>query len=176
MKLPGGIIICQTSRYSEIPDVLFFPGHQEYVTGNTSQTPKILIFEITAIAPFKNLHGQSIISGFQVFSDVKLGRGFTILTITDLLFVYPYIHGRTNGPEMQDNLLVFPVFGNGKGTFVRSHRIVMILDFRRSFFVWILHIGINRVGKTFQFKIGRYLYSCPVTGIKIILKKVVRTF
>ena len=85
---------------------------------NTAQSPEILIFKITAIAPSVDFHGKRVFSFFKIFCNIKFSRHLAVFTVTDKLFIYPYIKCRAYCSKMKKYLFIFPVGRNSKFSFI----------------------------------------------------------
>ncbi len=46
----------------KIPDLLFFPDHQEYIPGHSTQSPEILVLQVGSIAPTVNLNCHLVVT------------------------------------------------------------------------------------------------------------------
>ena len=62
---------------------------QLYGTEYARHPPHVLTFEITAVAPPVDLHGQSVASFADISGDIEFGRGHGILAVSYALPVDP---------------------------------------------------------------------------------------
>src|SRR5574344_697772 len=109
-----------------------------------SETPEILVLEITAITIFVNLYGYLILSLTQVSCDIKFARFKRALTIPYPLTVHPNIKSRLHAIKTQEYLSRLPRQRQLKGTTILSRRITFIksrptlLRFRHD--VWRIYL------------------------------------
>src|SRR5665648_1051629 len=90
---------------------------------NSAHPPMVLIFEITAIRPAKNLNRNRVFTFLNLFGHIKFGWQPAILTVTDYLVVYPNIKSRTHTSKMQNDLFSVPIFRQFKCAEIGPNRI-----------------------------------------------------
>ena len=60
---------------------------------DAAQSPHVLTFEITAVAPSVHLHSQAVLALAEISCDVKLCRRHGVLAVSNLPTVDPHVHG-----------------------------------------------------------------------------------
>ncbi|MNC70921.1 hypothetical protein D3C75_1217810 [compost metagenome] len=76
-----------TGKY--IADMPFITGKQVYITENAVETPHILTFNISPVAPLQNHKRHAIAPWTQISVNIKLRRHPAALAITYKFTVYP---------------------------------------------------------------------------------------
>lgn len=82
------------------------------------------IFEVTAVGPFADLHGDAVTPFAQERSRVELGRQRRIFGVTDVFAVDPDVISRIDAPEMQRDIPVAPRRREVEFAVVTTHGIV----------------------------------------------------
>ena len=93
-----------------------------------AHAPMILVFQITAVAPTIDLHGNGVFARLNEVGDIEFRRQSTVLGVSYLPTIDPHEVGRRHAAEVQDNLLVLPVLGDLELASVRPHGIVGLRD------------------------------------------------
>ena len=88
------IIVYQIHMGKEVTNVVLGTQHQIYITEDTAHTQLVLIFQITAIAPFQNQYSQVVITLNQQVGNIELTGGMAYLAVAGKLTVHPYIKAR----------------------------------------------------------------------------------
>ena len=105
-------------------------GIEIHLTGDAGKAPEVLIFEIGAVTPAHDLHGDEILAFLQVFRDVKLCSHLRVLRVAHVFAVHPeceVARGRTN---VEEHLLTVPVSRQFEGTAVGTGVVVRLADIR----------------------------------------------
>ncbi len=144
---------------------------------DATQSPHVLVFQVTAIAPAIHLHSQAIASCMEETGHVELSRRHRILAITHLLPIHPHIHRRLHASKMKDDILFEFFFRNCKISDIRTHRIAMIVCI--PIMRWLTghtrlitherkrNIGINRLAIALHLPVSRHGDEIPTTHIVI---------
>ena len=174
------IAFIQGALRKEIAQAHLGLGVHKDLTRDAAQSPKVLAFEVSGIAPTKNLHSHRIGAGRNKGRNVKFLRRFTVLTHPHLLTIYPYKAHRFYGTEMNKYLLTLPLLRHFKSPAVITDIVVLkIIDIGRIEIPMriklIAHIGINGVTKTLDFHIGRNGDLVPINWPKIRGRKTLQT-
>src|SRR5690554_511458 len=103
------IAFIQGALRKEIAQAHLRLGVNKDFTRDAAQSPKVLAFEVSGIAPTKNLHSHRIGAGRNIGRNVKFLRGFAVLTHPYPMSIYPYKAHRLNGAEMNEDLLAIPI-------------------------------------------------------------------
>src|ERR1700744_4899949 len=90
---------------------------------NTAHTPHILIFQITAIGPTIDFHGELIGAGMERIGEVEFGRWAAVLAEADPRAVYPEIEGAADAIEMDVHATALPAERQVEGPPIRADRI-----------------------------------------------------
>ena len=157
---------------------------QLYRAINSTETPHILIFQITSVRPTVDFHCQTILPFIHISGNVKLSRSHGIFTVSYLFTVYPYIHGRLHPFEMQVQPLTFHFFRNIKRSHIRAHRITVFITEemlrRLSRHPWLIFlkrispVSIDRFPIPLQLPSARYSDIVPSANIEITLIEINR--
>ena len=81
---------------------------------DAGHSPMVRIFKITAVSPFEYTDSKRIVSILEDICDIKLARKTTVLRISHLLSVHPYLMAGINAAEMQDHTSSLPISRNRK--------------------------------------------------------------
>ena len=159
-------------------------GINKYIAENTSQTPKVLILKIAAIAPLINFHSQRVAAFLKIRGDAEFGRGHPALTVSYFFAIHPNIHGRLYPGKVNINLTPVPIVGQIEIASVRTYRVRKFAigpasisrghNVRRVLNKRVCYIGINRFPITFHLPVRGYLNIVPVTYIKVKFVKINR--
>ena len=105
------IIIIQISDYFNIRQLNPGPSEKGYIPVHAAKTPKILVFEVTAVTPAVDFNSYVILSNLKPISDIKFGSCFTPLAISYVFTVYPQKKCRPDSTEMDIYFMIAnPVF------------------------------------------------------------------
>ncbi len=132
---------------------------------DSSQAPHVLVFQVGTITIFVDFASKYVFPGFDVRRNVKLGRTFGILRITDLFAVYPDVHRCCSSFEMKENLTTVPIGRNSELMPVGADRIILLIDKRGIFGKWISHIGIDRRPIAVKFPIAGNFNLLPLAVV-----------
>ena len=126
------IFAIQIGSYTNIIYTVFISCIKIAVAGNTCITEKILIFQITAVAPAEYLKSNYILlPRLQIRSKIKFSFQLTIFAITDKFSIHPYIIERNDSFTTQYYPASFPVSRHFEGTSVGADFILRIRHQRR---------------------------------------------
>ena len=130
VDIEQAVAVLTVLTYEEVLDVHLRTGIEIHLTGDAGKAPEVLIFEIGAVAPAHDLHGDEVLAFLQVFRDVKLCSHLRVLRVAHVFAVHPereVARGRTN---VEEHLLTVPVSRQFEGTAVGTGVVVRLADIR----------------------------------------------
>ena len=168
--------------YSHIPQSDVWRMIEQHIAMDATKAPKVLIFEIGAVAVFIHLNGNLVFTFLNIGRNVKLRRLHRTLTIPYPMAIDPDIEGRHNALEAQEGLAsgfvcccvtaTRPTVRNNKRMAILTCGITLHVGrpirFRLSHHegrVYLKRIAcrnINRCTITVHFPIGRHSQCCPL--------------
>src|SRR5690554_7920096 len=83
------IAFIQGALRKEIAQAHLRLGVNKDFTRDAAQSPKVLAFEVSGIAPTKNLHSHRNGAGRNIGRNVKFVRGLAVIPLPYLLPIYP---------------------------------------------------------------------------------------
>ena len=78
------------------------------LAGYTGEAPEVLVFQIRAVAPPHDLHGNEVLALLQVFRDVELGSHLRVFAIAHIFPVDPNLQVAGGRTHMEQHLLTGP--------------------------------------------------------------------
>ena len=126
--------------------------------------PVVGIFEVTAVRPFENLHGERVLARSQQAGDVEFRGQAAVLGISCQGAVDPDVITRVYTPEVQHYPVAFPASGYGELSDVASRRVVAC-DRRRPEFERIGDVGVYRIPVALHLPARGNLYLVPVPEV-----------
>ena len=118
-----------------VADVYKWPYPQLYATENTTESPHVLVFEITAVAPSVHLYSKLVLPFAKITCHIKLSWRHGVLAIANLLSVHPDVHGRMDTTEMEYQVLIEHFAGYLEEGDIRAHRVAVLIC--RPVFGWL---------------------------------------
>ena len=155
---------------------------EQHVAMNATKAPEVLILKIGAVAVFKHLNSNLILTFLNIGRNIKLRRLHRTLTIPYPMTINPNIEGRHNALEAQEGLASGSISGRtadrkptirkDEGTAILTCGITLHVGrpirFRLSHHIGRVYLeriacrNINRCTITIHFPIGRHSQCCPL--------------
>ena len=146
------------------------------------ETPHVLVFQITSVAPTIDFNGKFVLSFAHILCHVKLGRRHRVLAITHLLAVNPKIHSRMNTTKMQNKIVFQHLFGDIYERHIRTYWVAVFVG-RPVFWRFAGHAGavphervvdvnINRCSVSLCLPVAGYGDFVPFAHIVVLLIEV----
>ena len=85
----------------KVTDEIGRPFQKVYIPKNTAHTEFVLIFQITAVAPFQNKNSKDICSLSKRRCNIKFTCGVRYLAVSDVMTVQPHIKTGINPFKIQ---------------------------------------------------------------------------
>ena len=99
-----------------------------YLTGYTCKTPEVLIFQVTAVTPTHDLHGNQVLAFLQIFGNIKLSSNLRILRIAHKFTIHPYLQIAGCRTYMEIHLLTFPIVWQHECPAIRARIVVSLAN------------------------------------------------
>ena len=101
-----------------------------HLASNSSKAPEVLVLKIRTVTPTHNLHGNEVLTFFQVLGNIKLGCHLGIFTITDIPAIDPQRKVTRSRTYMKEDILTIPIGRQFECTAIRSRVIIGFTDER----------------------------------------------
>ena len=98
--------------------------HKIYIAVYATHMPHILAFEVRAVGPADYTYRDIVVACSHIAAYIELGIHITTLGVAYILAVHPYIGGRVDTVEVEQNTLVLPACGEGEIATIATHAIV----------------------------------------------------
>ena len=152
---------------------------QVALAGNTGIAPEVLAFQVSAVAPAEDLHGdECVLAGLDVFRDVETGLQLAVLAVADFLAVHPHAKIGGGGADGQENVTAFPVRRDLETVAVLSD-VVVLRGYDGGIVLimavpGVLDVDIERVAVTVQLPHAGHAHEAPDSVIRNRLVEIPR--
>ncbi len=169
-KASVGIAVGQVALHAQVLYAVFVAGIQIVLTCQTRESEEILVFEVGAVTPAVNLHGDVILlAGYEIAGHVKLVLKFRVLAVTYKSSVDPQAYVGGGRAEVGYHILPFPVGGHFYRAAVRPYMIVLVGHERRIVVEiaapGVADIEIHRVAVAEQFPVAGHIDKLPAAYV-----------
>ena len=101
------------------------------LAGNTCKAPEVLIFEIRAVAPAHDLHGNEVLAFLQVFGNIELSSNLGILAVAHITSIHPNLQIAGGRTDMEQHLLTLPIIGQRELTTIAARVVLRLANVGR---------------------------------------------
>ena len=125
------VLRVQVSLDGEVANVERRRAEQVDVPVNAAEAPHVLVFQVAAVGPAVDLHGEHVFPlRFHVAGDVEFRRGHAALAVANALTVHPDVERGLHAVEVQENLAAGPVLWQLESPPVRADRVTVFVHAR----------------------------------------------
>ena len=173
------IVVLQSCIESNIGNMCLRTGIEIHLTGDSRQTPEVLVLEVRTIAPSHHLHGNQVLARFEILGDIKLGSYLAILAISHIFAIHPKRKVASGRTYVEIHILTLPILRKIKSAAIRTRIVIDLTD------IWRIRVKLSSPGVpdvligwvaiAIQFKQSRYREVLPVAIIEIRLEEVQRS-
>ena len=166
----------------EVPYPVLRTRPQRHVAEYPGEAKHVLVFEIAAVAPLINLHGDQILAILlDVRRDVELGRQLGILRIAGEFAVHPHVERRPYALETKDRVASLPALRQRERAAVGRHGVEVwpaarpIENLRRRLLVRIPVVGVDGRAVAAHLDAARHVNDSPAGIVEVRRLESLRT-
>ena len=157
-------IIRHRGAHGIVKNMVLRTVHQVYIAKNTAHAQLVLIFQITAVAPFHHQYGQPVASGMDKGTDIKRAGRVRNLAVSHQISINSDIKARIHALKVQLGHLVRGI--QRKIGHIRASGIVL-RDVRRVEWERIADVGILMPVISEHLPAARHRDGIPAGGVKV---------
>ena len=158
-------------------------GEEIDVSEDTAHAEHVLAFQIGAVAPAEDLHGECVLALDEMGGDVKFGDVVCALCVAHIFSIHPDQGGGVDAVEVKEDALAVPSVGHAEGLEIGADRVDAVvlssvvearscLDEGRRVGVRIFHVGVDGSVVALHFPVGRHGNRVPGGGVEAGLEEV----
>ena len=166
------VVVDDVLMDEDVLDVCLRTGVEIDFAGNAGEAPEILVFEIGAVAPAHDAHGDEVLlARREVLGKVELGFHLRVLAVADVLAIDPKFKVRSGRAHVEVDVLPLPSSRNCDELAVAARVVVAFLYVGRVALELrvprVAHVLVDLVAVAFELKEAGYGEIHPLRVIEI---------